>query len=136
LGCVSRLEGRLEGKLLVGGLALDGLPDPHLEGVGSLEAAFRAWSTAFTRLLSNVMPMTALVLWEILPKNYYTVLDRNSEIHVSGLEEAKHAVPSRLQPLRSGPWPGLNADFNHRRQLQSHPTQTKPPHHHKTNLLN
>gem|GEM_PF-4631953 len=43
-----------------------------------------AWSMAFTRSLSSVMPMTALALWEILPKNYYTILDHNSEIHVSG----------------------------------------------------
>ena len=30
------------------------------------------------------MHILTLALWEILPKNYYTVLDRNSEIHVSG----------------------------------------------------
>jgi len=38
---------------------------------------FRAWSTAFSRPLSSVMPMTVLVLWEILPKGvalYYPIL--------------------------------------------------------------
>ena len=69
-------------KLLVGGLALDGLPDPHPEGVCSLEVAL--WERVsrlvddLQQALFSVMPVLTLVLWEILPKKYDTVIHRHT----------------------------------------------------------